>query len=204
MFGDIRTGILLFVTHILACITVGIIFRFWKHSKNDTISASRVFSSRENNVNIANLGEIISSSIMNSIHNVLLIGGFIVLFSVIISILNQSHVVLITSKFLNPFLNFLKIDTKFSSGLINGLIEITNGLNSVSSVHIKAISQNIIIASFLLGFGGLCVMLQVFSTISKSHISIKPYIIGKVLQSLIAALYTYIFLNINFFNLDIV
>ncbi len=30
LFFDTRTGILLFISHILACISVGIVFRFWK------------------------------------------------------------------------------------------------------------------------------------------------------------------------------
>ena len=30
LFGNTVIGILLFITHILSCITVGIIFRFWK------------------------------------------------------------------------------------------------------------------------------------------------------------------------------
>ena len=38
MFGSAKIGMLLFITHFLACITVGIIFRFWKHrSKKYTV-----------------------------------------------------------------------------------------------------------------------------------------------------------------------
>ncbi len=32
LFFDTRTGILLFLSHILACISVGIVFRFWKRN----------------------------------------------------------------------------------------------------------------------------------------------------------------------------
>lgn len=32
LFGDVQIGILLLTTHILACITVGILFRFWKYN----------------------------------------------------------------------------------------------------------------------------------------------------------------------------
>ena len=34
MFGNSAIGILLFITHILACISVGILFRFWKYNSN--------------------------------------------------------------------------------------------------------------------------------------------------------------------------
>ena len=36
MFGSTTIGILLFITHILACISVGIIFRFWKNNYKQT------------------------------------------------------------------------------------------------------------------------------------------------------------------------
>lgn len=43
-------------------------------------------------VRFSNLGEVLASSIMNAIRSVVMIGGFVVLFSVIVSILKQSHV----------------------------------------------------------------------------------------------------------------
>lgn len=209
MFGDLRTGILLFITHLLACLTVGIIFRFWKYKNDNDFHSVKAFSQHkpfkyQNNVSFTNLGEVLSTSIMNSIRSILLIGGFIVIFSVITSIFSQTHIISALSKILVPIFSLLKIDSKLSIGFISGVIELTNGIKTISLVHLKSISQNIIITSFLLGFGGICVLLQVYGIISKSHISIKPYIIGKVLHGIFAALYTYFFLNINsFFNLDI-
>ena len=34
MFGSTEIGILLFITHLLASLTVGILFRFWKKGKS--------------------------------------------------------------------------------------------------------------------------------------------------------------------------
>ena len=36
--GDTRTGILLFITHILACLSVGFLFRWWKNGKKSNYS----------------------------------------------------------------------------------------------------------------------------------------------------------------------
>ena len=74
----------------------------------------------------------------------------------------------------------------------------------VSLVNLKNISLNIIVTAFLLGFGGLSVLLQVFSIVSKSDLSIKPYVIGKILHGFFAAIYTFLFINIfPFFNLNL-
>lgn len=108
LFKDTRIGILLFVTHILACITVGFLFRWWKTNKrknNTTLDNS--FSST-NTVSISNLGEILASCIMNAINTIFLIGGFIVLFSVIISILKSSKILKILGNTLSPLLNVFR------------------------------------------------------------------------------------------------
>ena len=69
----------------------------------------------------------------------------------------------------------------------------------------KAISQNVVLCAFLLGFGGFSVLLQVFSIVAKTDLSIKKYVIGKFLQGIFAALYTFLALKwIPFLNLDYV
>lgn len=66
------------------------------------------------------------------------------------------------------------------------------------------LSTNVILCSFLLGFGGFSVLLQVFSITAKSDVSIKPYFVGKVLHACFAALYTFLLLKYTpFFNLDL-
>lgn len=198
LFSNISIGILLLVTHILASLTVGIIFRFWKnsHMKRNSNNETLNFI-----VDYNNLGEILANSITNSINTIVLIGGFITLFSVIISILNNSPLNRLIIFTFSPLFNFLNIDKKFIIPLISGMIELTSGLNLTSLVPFKFLGVNVIVCSFLLGFGGISVMLQVASIIYKSHISIKSYILGKFLHGIIAAFYTYIVISMfPYFN----
>ena len=205
LFKDTKTGILLLITHIFACITVGILFRWWKNSKNKRstsfIETSNKLPSR---ISLSNLGEVLASSIMNSISTIFLIGGFVVLFSVVISILNSSGCLELISSFLSPIFKTFGIPSKYIKGIVIGLIELTNGVCSIALIASKNISTNIIICAFLLGFGGISVALQVLSITSKNGISIKPYLLGKFMQGCFAALYTYLILNnFCFLNLDL-
>ena len=230
LFGDTTTGLLLLGTHILSCITVGIIlgkfsnksnedFRYsfsknYEKSNNKSLYNNKLKSSASNtnsktntnsNLTLKNLGEVLGNSINNSISTILMIGGFVVIFSVIISILNKTHTLDLLSQFLNPFLGFLGFDLSFAKPILSGIIELTNGVNLVSSIHIKAISQNIVICAFLLGFGGFSVLLQVFSIVAQTDLSMKKYFIGKLLQGIIAGIYTFVALKIfPFINLDMV
>ena len=186
LFKDTKTGILLLITHLLACITVGILFRWWKSSKNKR-SSSFIESSNNlpSRISLSNLGDV-------------------VLFSVVISILNSSGCLELIANFLSPILNAFGLSSKYIKGIIIGLIELTNGVCSIALIASKSISTNIIICAFLLGFGGISVALQVLSITSKNGISIKPYLLGKLLQGLFAAFYTYLILNnFCFLNLDL-
>lgn len=205
LFGNVEIGILLLVTHILACITVGFLFRFWKYNESKKSQSSHTFTtSNSSSASISSLGKILGASITSATRTVVIIGGFVVLFSVIISIVNSSGILDILCKIINPILKILNISPEFSSGLISGIIELTNGVSLIASVSIKSISINILLSAFILGFGGISVVLQVFSIVSEADISIKPYILGKLLQAIFATLYTYLIINyFEFFNLDL-
>ena len=205
MFGNSTIGFLLLISHLLASITVGVVFRFWKFNiKYDLNIQSSHNTTSNNNITLSNLGSIIGTSITNSINTILLIGGFVVLFSVIISILQNSQLLNVLANLLTPVFNFLHIPEKFSVGFISGLLELTNGLNIICTIPEKRLFYNIVLASFLLGLGGLSILLQVWSVIAKTDLSIKPYILGKLLHACFSAFYTFLFLkNFVFFNFDL-
>lgn len=117
---------------------------------------------------------------MSSISTVVMIGGFVVLFSVIISILNNTKVFDLLNLIVAPALDAFGLPHEFATGLFSGIIELTNGVSIIAKIPFKVLSVNVIISAFLLGFGGISVMLQVLSITSSSDISIKPYIIRKI------------------------
>lgn len=128
MFKNTSVGILLFITHILACITVGIIFRFWKIHENsfNYIQNTNYVTYNKKTASFSNLGEILAESISSSISTIFIIGGFVVIFSTIISILKSSGILNIASFCLYPIFNLFNIDTEFATPLISGFLEITN------------------------------------------------------------------------------
>ena len=199
MFSNSNIGFLLFITHTLSAITVGILLgqlARLKHKLKNNIFEHSYNSPTNEMCTFSNLGSILSNTILESSKTIIMIGGFVVIFSVIISILGNSKILEIFSYLLYIPLKLLNIDLSFAKPAISGIIELTNGVLLVSSVTSKALSFNIIICAFLLGFGGISVLLQVLSITSKSDLSIKKYICGKLLQGIIAAIYTYIFINL--------
>lgn len=92
MFGNTEIGLLLFITHLISSLLVGFLFRFWKYNDTEKIHALKKNSSSNMNVTFSNLGEVLSDSILNAVHTIVMIGGFVVLFSVIITILNNLRI----------------------------------------------------------------------------------------------------------------
>lgn len=196
IFLNSEIGYLLLFTHILSAITIGFIFRFWK--KDIEIKTQTILPIKSN-INTNNFGIILTESIKKSILAIVNIGGFVVLFSVIISIFKNCKIIYLISK----LLNFINVPETLSTSLITGLLEISNGISCLNIINSSNISNLIILAAFLLGFGGISVILQVYSIISKTDISIKPYILAKILQGIIASIYTYIIINTSFlYNLN--
>jgi len=184
MFFSPTIGIILFISHLLGSLTVGFLFRWWGKQKEKSLRNSETLLHTET-LSFCNLGEALSKSIINSINTVLLIGGFVVLFSIIISIFQTSNLL---SLIANIF-SIINIPEFVTVSILSGLIEVTNGISFISNLSECSFITQLLLSSFVLGFGGFSVLMQVLSITSKAKISIKPYFYGKILQALFGTLY---------------
>ena len=188
LFSSKRIGFILLISHILSSLLVGYFFRFWKKEKLEISFNEKKFNEKTLPIKLSNFGEILGNSIKSAISTIISIGGFIVLFSVILSILNTSGII----NFISSFFNFFNIPTDVLLSLFTGIIELTNGVYLSSNLYENYHLLSILLTSFLLGFGGFSVLLQVYSIISKENISIKPYILGKFLHGIFSVIFTFI------------
>ena len=166
LFGNTTIGVLLLITHILSCISVGIILNiFTIHKRKNEFSSSAISNITHRNKSnshtpsqkvqttpptFSSLGEILGTSIKNATSTILLIGGFVVLFSVVISILNQSHLLDNLANICSPIFSALHISSDFCKPLLSGMIELTNGVSLMAGIPIKNISINIQPMAFIL------------------------------------------------------
>lgn len=203
MFKIPVLGNLLLFTHILACITVAFIFSFYKGKErekkldrnvlHDNI-IMRIKSAWSAPMEYSDIGSLLGQTIRNSINTILAIGGFIIFFSVIISILQNSIIPVLSEAIY--ILTRKTADIDIINAVFCGFFEITTGsslaASSSSDIIIKASAVALII-----GWAGLSVHAQVMSIITDTDLSPKPYLAGKAIQSIFACLYTYLFLRIN-------
>jgi sporulation integral membrane protein YlbJ len=191
MVGAPKLSSLMIIPHYLSALTIGILFRnYRKNSKNTlgNISSSKTnsnaFISKKNN---KSLGSIISGSIKDSMDSIIVIGGFLIIYSVIIDIVLSSA---LFNFIISGISAAFSIEINTLKGIAAGIIELTKGCSLVSKLDIDIIIK-ILLLNFLIGWGGLSIHSQAISFISRTDISTKIYLISKFLHGLLSALYTY-------------
>jgi len=189
MLKNDNIGYLLLISNYISCFVMGIILP-GKASYNAYKRNSKVFTSKNN------IGIILKESIENSIKTSISIGGFVILFSVIIGIIKSNILFDIA---LNGISTFLNINKNIIQGMLLGIIEMTNGSFLISSLDIS-LSIKTILISFILGFSGFSVVSQVFSFTYKYNLSMKKYIIRKAIQGLICSIISAILYKLLFIS----
>lgn len=185
LLNNIALGYILLAGSYLSCIFIGIITKKKRTLKNT--------SSLKTNANSApNIGIALKNSIENSITTVLNIGGFIIIFSIIICLIKNSTII---TFFIQNIEHILKIPSGALYSVLLGSIEITNGCNILSSLSLS-MPLKLSLISFLCSFSGLAIIAQVISFIGNTDIKLSHYILFKFIQGVFAFIITYILMMI--------
>ena len=181
MFENKALGAKLFLIHFLATFFVAATMCNITRHKNKIHSQTKQTATK-----CTNLDQILSKSMTDTCLSVLSIGGFITIFYVLIDILTKFKILAPLTKLTSIFLGTIHANKSLSNGLSSGLFELTRGCKDLSISG--AITAPVAI-SFLLGFGGLSIILQSASFLSKAKISIKKFLLTKTLQGIVAVLF---------------
>ncbi|NLK28545.1 MAG: transporter [Clostridiales bacterium] len=122
--------------------------------------------------------EILDHSIMNGFEVITKIGGYIILFSIIAQIVKE-----------------IGSDTNIFKIIFMGIVEITTGINQISMGLLNR-KIKIVLVAVLTSFGGLSGIAQTKSVLGSTRLSIKYYIIVKLISIVITYLLASIYVNL--------
>lgn len=165
VFSSPVYGVVLYVIHIISSILVGIMFRRWGNGKHAS-PPTRI------NTRDIPLTEVFSAAIAGGAQSIITVCFSIIFFSAI----SQAA------------LDLLRMPPALYT-VISGLCEFSGGVLKISALDFN-LSQKLVLSSLIVGFSGLCVHLQVMSVTAGSGLSLKPYILGKCLHAITAAVIT--------------
>lgn len=139
----------------------------------------------------AGFGTIFKDALENAVMNTLNISGYVIIFSVLISIVRDSY---FFNSFSSSISSLLNIPDEALKGGLLGLIEITNGCKIISSSSL-CITVKLCILCFLTSFCGLSVLAQISSFCSRHKVNLKKYLMYKFIQGIMAGTIAFIFLS---------
>jgi sporulation integral membrane protein YlbJ len=188
-------GFFLALSHYLSAITMGLIMRFYgkeKTVKNRRYTSNPIADMLEHRKKDGRpFGTLMKDAVTNGIDLILMIGGFIIFFSVITRMLKISGFLSWLSIILSRAIPLEAVTPDIISGLLIGFLEVTNGANACAALQVPLLYK-ILMLSFMIGFGGLSVNAQVMGIISGTDLKFGIYFILKLLQGLAASAYSYI------------
>ncbi|MBB2183652.1 transporter [Lachnospiraceae bacterium MD1] len=136
------------------------------HDKTDNM----MLQAQSNPVNPSFSFQLLDNSIMNGFEVVTRIGGYIILFNILAQIIKE----------VGPDFGFLK-------AFIMGIVEITTGINQISNTQLHT-NIKIVLIVVLTSFGGISGMAQTKSVLGDSGLSMKTYVIVKLMNAAISLL----------------
>ena len=167
-------GIIILISCYLSNILIGIIFRNFNPSYNkDKINFKNALTKINNKRISNNFGKIITNSLVSSINTLLLILGVITFANVITTIIDKN----------------INLNNYYQS-ILNGFIEMTQGLKHISILEIP-LKLKTTLSGMIISFGGISTHLQIISILSDTDIKYFPFLVSRILQTVLSILFIY-------------
>lgn len=186
MLGAPAAGAYLIAAHYLSAVFVGIVFGLLRRNRHKMIrreSFKEALDGFKQDVAVCRpLGSLLSDSIEKSLTTLVKIGGFIVVFSVIMEILTVSGALGAAAWVYSPIARLTGITNDSLQALIIGGIEMTTGCGAASALT-SDIAQKLPVLSSIIAFGGLCIHMQTKSVCMSSGLVPKHFVLAKSLQA---------------------
>lgn len=159
---DKKVGFIILISHFITNIIIGLLFRNIYKSENKTLL-------KKESISLPFI-PLLKNSISNTFNSLMVIYGIIIFFFILTTIININ----------------LKLDY-FYQALLNGFIEMTNGINMIKNLNFS-IDIKASLMTFFISFGGFSVHMQVMSMLSNYKINYFIYFIARLLHASISSL----------------
>lgn len=169
IFGDRRVGLLLWLTHVLSAVFVGLLFRF--RGRGERIGMLH----QSKPITALTLPSAFTAAVTQALQSILNVCAYAVFFSVVLNLLSVLE------------------EWPILYRLAAGLLELSSGISSLGGD--ADLMRSAPMAAFMLGWAGLSVHCQVMSLLADSGLSVRPYLLGKLCHGVIAAALTWMFIR---------
>ena len=206
-FHDASLGLILALSHYGGGLIVGLLMSFYgrkedtTHKKNTTPSDKTTGQGFSYRIQIAfsamaearrkdgrNLGELLKGAVQSSLQLIIVVGGLVVFFNVLMELLNKAGIMASLYNLIGHLLTFLGGPQELAQALGNGLFEVTLGARSAGAAGVSLpLHFKVAAAAFILSWGGLSVHAQVASILNGSGLRYLPFLVARAFHAVLAA-----------------
>ncbi len=178
MLGDSRLGFILWGCHVAAGLALNLVMGIFRGTRSASHELKAPTLAKPLHL---------SDILLGVGKTLVIVGGTVVLFSVILALLTHWSVMDALSGAIAPFLSWLGISPQLAPALFSGMVEVTAGCQSAAASG-APLPQVMTVMAFLLGFGGLSIQAQSLSLMP--GVALFPFLGYKTAQALASALLT--------------
>ncbi|OYD06438.1 sporulation integral membrane protein YlbJ [Paludifilum halophilum] len=202
-FHDVGLGVAIAIAHYVSSFLLGLLMRFhepagpvtpppekesgfflWRALK--AMHKARLEDGRS-------LGQLMGDAITSSLNSLMLVGGFIIMFSVIIDVLGEVGITGLLATMISGLFHWIQFPAELASSVISGMFEITLGAQIASQAPPTVeMAYKIAIVGAITAWSGFSVHAQVASLLSKTDIRYTPYFVARVIHGFLAGWVTLI------------
>lgn len=204
MFHNPRLGVVIAISHYTANFFLGLALRFYKREYvrhlPERSSGRQIWQKALVEMNRAlrsdphPFGEIMGDAVSSSINKLLIIGGFIIIFSVIIKISGIIGITSVLIKVIAILTMPFGLSEQVVRSLSCGFFEITLGTKAAAEA-VGPLSQKLAAASIILGWSGVSVFAQVSAMISETDLKMGLFMLCRIAHSLLAGALTVLLMS---------
>ncbi|SFI99253.1 sporulation integral membrane protein YlbJ [Paenibacillus sp. UNC496MF] len=137
------------------------------------------------------LGTLLQDSVQAALRLMIVVGGLVVVFSVVMELLRQTGGIGVLAAAVRLLLGFAGVPAALSDAVVSGLFEVTLGARAAGGAAGSGLMHQAAIAAFVLSWAGLSVHAQVASLLSRTDLRYKPFLLARLLHGFIAAALIY-------------
>ncbi|MBC7325300.1 MAG: sporulation integral membrane protein YlbJ, partial [Moorella sp. (in: Bacteria)] len=197
MLGDPAAGPVLATAHYGANICLGILLRFYSRRQPSSPPSRYALLALPRRAWQAllqaqqrdgrPLGQLLGDAVTRSFQTLLTIGGFVILFSVIIQVTTILGLLEPLAKIFLYLCRPLGLSEAMSLPLAAGFFEMTMGAKFASEVA-AGVAEQMVAISLIMGWAGLSILGQVAAMVSHTDLRLGPFIVARLLHGFLAAI----------------
>lgn len=136
------------------------------------------------------IGSYLGGAVRTSINNLLAVGGFVVLFSVMTRMFTVWGLMDHLARLVTMLLGSLGFSYQVSFGICMGLFEVTLGAQTIAATS-DTVLIKLLAVSLVLAFSGFSIIAQVMSIVAGLPVRLSYYLLSRLLQMSIAIIITW-------------